>query len=146
MEIIPASIPLAVVREIFEVTYRPQLSWGESHYGTFVTSDSLHPLLMKAVSEDLEGEYKKATITCTMPGHGVHTHTDRVRPPYYSRWHLPIYTEGTTFIEDDVAYFMEEGYWRGPVRYWLPHSVLPNETVRVHLIVDTQADLTTSGS
>lgn len=136
MQRLPFQGNLELLRGIFDTELWPLMRWGEPWYGTLPLWDNIPPAYLTEV-EGLGRTYVKGLVTYTAPGHAVHTHTDRLRPPRYSRWHLPLWTEGTVLIEDGVEHIMLEGNWYGPVKYWLPHSVAANTRKRVHFIVDT---------
>ena len=96
----------------------------------------LTPLFTKVVEQLGLGKPIAVLFTRTERGVDVHEHIDQdaVGDP---RWHLPIYTLETLFIEDGIVHSMREGFWYGPIRYWLPHSVINNGAgERVHLVVD----------
>lgn len=79
-------------------------------------------------------------INILPPGCNVSEHKDPLIPPnvYLERWHLPIKTNLMSFLsENNRSYWLETGFWHGPLNYWESHSVRNNgSTERVHLIVD----------
>lgn len=88
---------------------------------------------------------KHIMINKLKPGVEVPVHTDTVAAGNYktahvSRWHLPIVTnEQCYWWDEELAreIHLEYGYWHGPIKHWMKHSVKNlGTTERVHLVVD----------
>lgn len=82
-----------------------------------------------------------------LPGVDVPVHRDFLlatplqsrNHPTIERWHLPVVTNADAqwWDEDFGFYFMEPGFWYGPVPYWRRHKVYnKGHTERIHLVVD----------
>lgn len=62
---------------------------------------------------------------------------DAGHPIIHDRWHLPLQTNPGAWFEDRERIHMEQGYWHGPVEYWLPHAVgNDGSEPRMHLVCD----------
>jgi hypothetical protein len=80
-------------------------------------------------------------------GKRIPMHRDFINPtplqprkhPCVERWHLPILTNPDVYWWDEQHEWLslEQGYWYGPVPYWINHKVENRSSEeRVHLIVD----------
>lgn len=85
-------------------------------------------------------------INILKPGAPVPKHRDFIPPtqlqhdkPCIERWHLAVATNPDCYWWDEKSGDVEfpEGFWSGPVPYWLQHTFVNNgKSDRLHLIVD----------
>jgi len=84
------------------------------------------------------------TINILPPGVIVPIHTDTlIGKVEAERWHLPLLTNpGCTFWDEESGdHHFEYGFWSGPVRHWINHSVKNTGVMkRIHLVVDLKPE------
>lgn len=92
---------------------------------------------MKATGHD---DIHQVLINRLEAGAVLETHRDGIPfDPAPERWHLPVVTNGKVVYREEGSdpFVMAAGWWHGPIRYWLPHSMENlGDEARVHLIVD----------
>lgn len=101
--------------------------------------------LWKPIVDEIE-EHRKTKVKFFMintinPGTEVPVHTDTL--PYqlhHERWHLVVSGDKSIWWgEEDGEQQLFPGYWYGPMKFWLPHSVANRGVLpRTHLIFDLE--------
>ncbi len=95
----------------------------------------LGPALSLAIEQIVKTDIVQVMVNRLKPYGRLSKHIDG--PPYDIRYHLPIISGGTDFYEEGEHTIMQEGYWYGPVSYWLEHEARNDtDSERVHIIVD----------
>ncbi len=98
---------------------------------------NLGPAFLTAIEQIQKTDIVQVLVNRLRPHGRLAKHIDG--GPYNTRYHLPIISEGTDFYEAGEHTVMREGYWYGPVSYWLEHeAVNATDSERVHIIVDQE--------
>lgn len=107
------------------------------------------PTLLAALEEIAVAREQKLLnlmINRLKPGVDVSVHRDWIKPTQYQpvkptveRWHLAVITnpDAVFWLEKAGDFKIPQGFWYGPIPYWLNHTVYNKGTEdRIHLVVD----------
>lgn len=97
--------------------------------------------IKKEIEEYRKSKIKYIMVNTILPGTEVPIHTDTL--PYqlhHERWHLVLTGDKSIWWdEENGEHILIPGYWYGPMKYWINHSVANRGTIaRTHLILDLE--------